>query len=437
MKTTIEHDGPTQRKLIIEVEPDEIAPHYDQTLRRLAKEVKIPGFRKGKVPKAVLETRVGKDAIREEFLKDALPRLYSEAASVESLQPVTYPSLEVTSFEEGGRLTFTATLEVRPEITLPEYKGIEVAKPSTKATDEEVEDQIGRIRERFGTLESIGRNGAKGDYVTIDLFAYKHDEKIDAASAEDLLYEVGSGGFVPELDTELEGKRPGDILKFNATMPASFGPPHGGEEVSFQVIVKDVQAKQLPEIDDEFAKTASEFDTLEELKTELRTRIESIKSLESDVVVRNRVLEDLVDRAEIDVPKSLVSHETEHRLARLLRELERAGVELEQYLEANSATQEDLVETYRKGAEKQVAADLLLDEIADAEGIRVEREDLDNEIASLAEQTEKEPDVLLKEMVANGTVNRLAGDILRRKALDLLVEHASISEDPQDGHNQE
>lgn len=437
MKTTVEHEGPTQRKLLIEVDPDEVAPHYDETLRRLAKEVKIPGFRKGKVPKAVLETRVGKEAIREEFLKDALPRLYSEAASEESLQPVTYPSLEVTSFEEGGTLTFTATLEVRPEITLPEYKGIEVIRPSSKASDEEIEEQLGRLRERFGTLEPIGRNATKGDYVTIDLFGYKHDEKIDAVSTEDLLYEVGSSGFVPELDIELEGKRSGDILKFNATMPENFGPPHGGEEVTFQVIVKDVQAKILPEVDDEFAKTASEFDTLEELKAELRKRFEVIKGIESDVVLRNRVLEALVDRADVDVPKSMVSHETEHRLARLLRELERAGVELEQYLEANSATQEDLVESYREGAEKQVAADLLLDEIAEAEGIRVEREDLDAEVASLARQADTEPDVLLKEMVTSGTVNRLAGDILRRKALDLLVEHASISEDPEDGHNQE
>jgi len=431
MKTTIEPDGPTKRKLYIDVEPGELKPYYEATLRRLAGEVKIPGFRKGKVPRAVLESKVGKDAIREELLKDALPEIYAQAVGQEDLKAITYPKLEVTSFEDdASTLSFTATVEVRPEFDLPDYIGIVVERPSSAATDEEIDGQLDKLRERFGTLEEVGRGATEGDYLTIHLHGYKHTEQIEGASAEDLLYELGSNSLVPDLDDQLKDKRPGDILQFNSTLPERFGPPHGGEEVSFRVIVKQVQMKKLPELDDEFAKTASEFDSLEQLRADLRERIESVKKLETEVVVRNRLIEQLIEDADVAVPESMLASETESRLSRLLHDIEHSGASLAQYLEATNSTEEDLFQAYRKAAEVTVKADLILENIAEKEGMTVTKEDLQTEVASLAERMDKEPEELLGELVQNGRVNLLAGDILRRKALELMVEKAEIKDEP-------
>lgn len=427
MKTTVERESPTKLRLVIEVGPEELAPLYEKTLRRLANEVKVPGFRKGKVPRAVLESRVGKDTVRQEVLRDALPALYARAASDESVRAITLPDIDVTSFEEGEPLTFTATVEVRPEVVLAPYRGIEVERPDATAGDEEVDEQVERLRNRFGTLEPVGRNAASGDYVVIDLTGYRHDQKIDEVSAEDLLYEVGSESIVPELDRELTGKRVGDILKFNAALPERIGPPHGGQEISFSVVVKEVQAKRLPVLDDEFARTASEFDTLEELRADLRRRIEAIKAIEADVEVRNHILDDLVDRTDLQVPESMVAADVQHRLAGLIRDLQRAGSTLEQYLGVQGASEEQLVDAYRKAAERSIAADLILEAVARAEGVEVSDEEVDSAVSGLAGRLQRGPEELRKELEESNRVVVLRGDILRRKALDQLVQHAKIS----------
>lgn len=430
METKVEREGPTKLRLEIEVDPEELAPHYDKTLKRLAREVNIPGFRKGKAPRAILESRLGEDAVREEVLKDALPALYSSAAAEESLRPVSLPEIEVTEFAKGKPLHFTATVEVRPELKLPEYKGIEVSRPQATANDEEVNEQLELLRERFGTLEPVGRNAAQGDYVTINLSAYRHEQQIEAASAQDLGYEVGSGLFVPELDAELEGKRTGEMFKFNAKLPERFGPQHGGEEVTFTGLVKEVQAKRLPALDDDFAKTASEFDTLGELRADISKRIDEIKASQADSEVRSRVLEDLIDRADVPVPEAMVERELERRLGRLLRDLERLGSTFEDYLERTNTTREELVASQREVASKSVAAALILEAVAEAEGVVVTPREIDEEIARMAELTDRTHEELRDEFDKSGATEGLAGDILRRKALDFLVENAKISDEP-------
>lgn len=430
MRTTVESDSPTKKRLVIEVEPSEIAPIYDVTMKRLAREVKVPGFRKGKVPKALIESRIGKEAIKDELLRDALPAFYEQAAAEQSLRPVTYPDLQLTTYEEGGGLTFTATVEVRPEIALPQYTAVAVDRPSDAATQEEIDTQIERLRDRFSTLEPVSRTAMSGDHATIDINSTLHDEQIEQASAQDLSYELGSGSFVPELDNELEGTRAGDILKFNATLPAQMGEPHGGSEVTMTVIVKEVQRKNPPDLDDEFAKIASEFDTLAELRADLAERISSVKKVEADIAVRNRLIEQLIDMTEVHVPESLTAHETEHRLAGLIKDLERAGLTIEAYLESSNATQEELVENYRQSAEKNLAADFFLDAVAQAEELKVAPEDIEQEVLSIAARTGTDPDKLVKELSQSGRINALAGDILRRKALEYLVENAEINEEP-------
>lgn len=428
MKTTLEKEGKTRVKLQVEVPVEEFAPLLDQTFARLAREATIPGFRKGKAPRRVLEQRLGKDTIRQEFFKEAIPTLYAQALQEEPVEVIGNPEIEVTSFDEGQPLTFTATVEVRPEVQLPQYRGIEVERSVARPTEEDVEKQLEVLRERFGTLESVGRNASDGDYVTIDLSGYRHTQKIDQASAQDLLYEVGSEAIVPELDAEVRGKRAGDILKFNAKLPERFGPPHGGEEISFSVIVKEVQAKKLPELDDEFAKTASEFDTLDQLREDLRERLRQHKEGEADSEAKGRIVEDLVDRTDLEVPTSLVAHETQHRLTRLLSDLQRAGIELDRYLEAAGISQEELVERYRQISEKAAAADLILEAVAEQEKIEVTPSEVDEEIRRLAEGSDQGPEQLRKALEQEGQIGLVEAELKRRKTLDFLVEHAKITE---------
>lgn len=428
MKTTVERESPTKLRLEIEVAPEELDPLYEATMKRLAGEINVPGFRKGKAPRALIESRVGEDAIRQEVLRDALPALYARAAGEESLRPVANPEIEVTDYEKGEPLRFTAVVEVRPRLSLPEYRGIEVAWPEAAPTEADVAEQLERLRERFGTLEPVARNAEEGDFVTIDLKTYRHDQQVDDASAQDLLYEIGSGSFVPELDTETVGKRTGDIYKFNAVLPDRFGSPHGGEEVTFSVLVKDVQTKRLPALDDEFAKTASEFDTLEELSTEIRSRLEIFKKAEADAEVRNKVIEDLIDRTDVPLPETMINRELERRILRLARDLERAGSTLDQYLAATSTSSEALVDSQKEAASKTVAAELVLEAVAEAEGLDVTEEDLDAEIERIAGLVDRASDKMREELEASGAILSLTGDILRRKALDYLVSQAKVDE---------
>lgn len=426
MKTEIEREGPTRVAIHVEAQPEELSEFREITLRRLAGEVKIPGFRKGKAPRAVLEARLGKDTLRREFLEDALPMLYAKAAIETGVEAVGSPEIEIRDFEGDSPLSFVARVDVRPEVILPQYQGIEVQRPPTQPTDEEIETQLELLRRRFGTLEAVGRNAADGDFVTIDLTGHVHDRKVDEASATDLLYEVGSGSFAPQLDEELRGKRTGDILKFNAVLPEGTG-EFAGREITFSVIVKEVQALRLPAADDEFAKTASEFDTLEDLRGEISRRVEAVKALEADVKVRSDIVEDLVDRSGVPVPDAMVQQEVERRLTHLLRELAEVGRTLDEYLESRQATQEQLVDAYKTAAENSVAADLILDAVARAEGIGVTDEELDEAISRAAQRLEREKEELREELEKSNRVLLLRDDILCRKALDRLVDIATIT----------
>ncbi|HEY2668153.1 MAG TPA: trigger factor [Actinomycetota bacterium] len=428
MKTTVERESPTKVRLLVEVEPSEIDKLTSDTVRKLSQEFKVPGFRKGKVPRQILESRMGKDAIRQRMLEDSLPRLYTDAAKEESLRPVATPDIEVTDFE-GDSLSFTATVEVRPDLHLPNYRELEIERPSTKATREEIDDRLDVLRKRFATLDPVARNAETGDHLLIDVKTSIHDQKIDEASANDFMYELGSATLAPELDKELTGTRAGDIIKFNTTLPERLSKDHGGKEATMTVIVKEVNAKRLPDIDDDFAKTASEFDTIEELEGEIRDRIEEYKGVQADREIRNRLLDELIDLAAVPVPESLVQAEADARMEALLREVRQHGMSLPDYLEVLKMNEDELRTAQRRAAERSIGADFLLDEIAKAEGMNVTRAELDEEVEHLARRAGKTPDELRRDIVQAGRVEALAGDILRRKVLDYLVEQANITDE--------
>lgn len=426
MKTTRTQETPSTIRLSIEASAQEVEPSLDRAFRELSQSVKVPGFRQGKVPRKILEARLEPDEIREAALREAIPALLSEAVKDEELQPIVPPSVEISSYEVGGSLAFDATVEVRPAINLPDLGSLVVSRPAVDVKEEEVAEQLTRLRERYATLESTARPLEAGGFGLIDLRTYVHDTTIDEATATDLMYEVGSGQIAPELDTELTGKRAGDILKFNTTLPETLSGPHAGKEVSMQVLVKETKQKVLPDLDDELAKTASEFETLDELRAEIRRHLAEAKERGADLEVRARVIEQLVDSSDVDPPPSLVREELEYRAARFGERLRQAGVNVQQYLEATGETEETLERDLRTQAERSVEAQLVLEEVAKREELTITTEEIDQEVLRHAQEMAVEPAELRKNLERSQRIASLAGDILRRKALEMVVSRAEI-----------
>jgi trigger factor len=431
VQSTVEKKGPTQVQLNVEVPPEEIKEIKAGTMKRLSNEVKVPGFRKGKVPPTVLESRIGREQVRQEVLADALPDLYSKAVGEQKISPLGTPEINVTQFIDNEPLVFTATVDVRPELELPDYEGIEVKASPTRASESDIANRLERMRERYSTLEPVDRAAQQGDFATIDLFGFRHGEPIEGATLEDFVYEVGSARFLPKLDEELIGKRPGDIVQFNAVLPKGFlAKEEGDQEATLKVVVKEIQARKLPPLDDEFAKTASEFDTLEELKNDISDRISGHREKDADTNIRNFILQYLIAGTDVPLPKSMVDRETELRLARFIRDVGGAG-HLEEYLKANNLSKEAFIETQRSGAEISCAADLILEAVAKDQGMEVTKEDLYEEIRIMAAEMNVDVDELADNIANSASLAALAGDILRRKALDYLVSSAKIIDESE------
>jgi trigger factor len=433
MKTSLTRDSASKVRVQVEATSEEVEPAVERAVRSLSNQVKVPGFRKGHVPRKVLETRLGPEALREAVLREAIPELLAKAAEEETLAPIAPPSVEVTSYDLGSALSFEATVEVRPEIDLPDFTMLSTTRPSAKATPEEVEDQLKRMQDRFATLETVERPARTGDYLLVDLHTTLHGKEIADLSGNDHLYELGSAWPVEELDQELTGKRTGDIVKFNATIPERLGGEHGGKEVTFQVLVKEVREKKLPAIDDEFAKTASEFETLDELRADLAARIEKVKAVQADAEVRNRILEQVLDDVEVEPPDSLVESEMAYRLQRFDEQLRAAGMTLDQYIKSQGMAEDQIESDLRRQAERNVRAQLILEEIGRREGFQVSEDELREEVRYHAESMRADPAELAKELGERGRLMALAGDIIRRKALNLLVEKAEVKEEDSTG----
>jgi trigger factor len=439
MQTTVESTAKHTVKLTIEVPVDEFTKDLDRAYRSIANQVKIPGFRKGKVPKKIIDAQIGRDVVREEFLSSSVPLYFRDAVRGEDLAPISDPDIALEQVEDDKPLIFTATVEIRPRLDLePEdYRGLKVERPDTSVSDQEIDDWIERLRERFAELEPVERPAQDGDFVTIDIRATIHDEEIAEVTRTDYLYFVSSAEFGPKLDGELVGKRAGDILKFNDALPERFGEELGGSEVTFQVLAKDVKARLLPDADDDFAKTASEFDTLDQLRDDLRERLGELKDREAHGVLRDRALQAMIDTVDVELPDSLIEEETEHRVTHAKERAERAGVTLEQVLEAQGWDEARLREDSRDHAIRAIKSDLVLEGIARAEHLEVTADEIGTEIAVLAQTYGREPKDVAKALERSGQMVTLAGDIIRGKALDLLVEHADIAdESPTDESTQ-
>lgn len=435
LTTTSETTGKDQVKLTVEVPETELKSALDAVYRRWANDIKVPGFRPGKVPRQMIDARVGVDAIREEALREALPDLYQEALKEADVEAIAPPDIEVTKFETGEPIVFEATVDIRPEVTVPELSEIKVTAPPQEVTEEEMNEQLERLRDRFAELEPIGREARRGDFVLIDLKGFQGTEPVEGASAPDFLYEVGSGQGPAKLDAELEGARPGAILKFTDSVHIhrEDEPEHDHshmEEISFTVLVKEVKAKKLPALDEEFAKTVGEFDTLDDLKEDLKTRMADMKVNLVEEELRSLALQALVDASDLEPPEKLVEGEFTHRLQHIEQDLVGAGMTLAQYAEGSGSTELEVRTDIRTQAAQSVKAELLLEEIARTEGYGVTQEDIGLEIAYIAARAQRDAKEVAEQLVSQGRLGALAGDILRRKALDHVLDHIEVENRP-------
>ena len=430
MQTTLEETDRHTVKLTVEVPPEELGKDLERAYRKIAQQVKIPGFRKGKVPRQVIDAQFGRDAVVGEFIEESVPTYYREALREHDLAPISEPDIDMGDVEEGKPLVFTAVVEVRPRLKLEEsqYKGVKVDRPAVRISDQDVDRFLDSLRDRFAELETVGRAAREGDYVLMDVHATIHGEEIPGVSRTDHLHELGSGEFGDKLDKEISGKRAGEILAFNDTLGAGAG-EHAGQEVSFRVLLKEVKGKKLPEADDEFAKVASEFDTLDELRANLRAQLTDNRERAVDADVRDAVLQSMIDAVDVDLPDTLVDEEVDHRVTHAKERAEQAGTTLPDLLASQDLDELRFRAEARSHAIRAIKADLVLEAVARQEGLEVTAEEIGREIGGLAAALGRDPKDLAKSLDRTGQVVALAGDIIRSKALDFLVEHADIRSD--------
>jgi trigger factor len=426
MKAVKEALSPTRVKLTIEVPFEDLKPSLDSAYKKLASQVRVQGFRPGKVPPRILDQRVGRGAVLSEALDDALPRFYSAAVSEQEVDVLGRPEVDVTSFGDGEPLIFTAEVDVRPEIELPEIEGLPVTVDDPAVTDEEIDEQITAMQERFAVLEAADRPVESGDFVSIDLEASADGEPIQDATTTGLSYEVGSASLIVGLDDALVGLSEGASNTFTSRMLAGDATD---KDADVTVTVRGVKRKVLPPLDDDFATTASEFDTLAELKADLTTRIGRIKRLQQGMQARDKVLEVLLDRVEVPLPEVAVEAETQARMHNMGHQLENAGLTLEGYLASEEKSQEDFDAEVRASSEKSVKASLVLDAIARKEEIGVTDQELTEQIVRRAQRAGFAPQAYADELVKAGQIPMLAGEIVRGKALALVLESAVVTDE--------
>jgi len=419
MRATAETVEGNKVRLSVEVDEPEVDRALDDVVRTLAQQVRVPGFRPGKVPRRVLEARMGgAAALRSEALRETLPDFYARALTDTRTDPIASPEIDVTGGEESGAVTFDAVVEVRPEVSVAGYAGLEVTIPSPAVTDADIDAQVDRLRETEAELEAVERPAADGDMVTIDVHGGRDGTEV--TSAEDYLYEVGSGRVVPELDEQLRGAGAGAILQFDADGP-------DGQPVTFRVLVKAVQAKRLPVADDAWAAESSEFSTIGELRADLGARIGQVKVVQAQLALRQQAGAALAELVAVEeVPQRLVDQEVRERLEDLGRRLESQGISAEQFLQVTGRTSEDLVGEVRAEAQAAVRLDLALRALADAESIDVTEDELDAEVARNAQELSMDAVELRERLDHAGRTTALRSERRKAKALHWLLEHVAV-----------
>jgi trigger factor len=423
MKATVETLEGNKVKVSVEVDETEFESEVDDAFRRIAREVRIPGFRPGKAPRRILEAQLGSGFAREEALRHALPDYYARAVRDHDVDVIAPPEIDITGGQDDGPVVFDAVVEIRPEVSIDGHRDLTVTIPSPLVADDEVDAQVDRLRQNFAELKTVERPAQDGDNVTIDIAGWEDDEPVSGLTADDYLYEVGAGAVVEEIDDQLRGAKVGDILEFDAQHPD----PDSEAQLRLRILVKEIKEKVLPEVDDGWANEASEFETVDELREDLRQRAATTRVVMAQMGLRNAAAQEAGELVDPDaVPEAMVSAEMEHRLQDMAMRLEAQGVDFEGYLAATGQDQEAVVAELRDAAVLATRADLALRAVAEAESLEVTDEDLAEELEKLAQRVEQTPAEVRLALEEGGQLPAVRSDLKKRKALDWLVEHVGI-----------
>jgi len=428
VKAEMEETGKNKVLIRVEVPAEDVSKAIDRAFRDISREVFIPGFRKGKVPRRVLQARLGLEAIYEEVKQSNLPDYYAEALEQLGIEPIDEPELDIEEIEveDGKPLSFEATVEIKPRVTLENYTGIVVEKPDEEVTDEEVKGVLDNMREKFAQLEvASGKVLADGDHALIDFDGTVNDVPFEGGSAKDFMLEVGTENIWPEFNEELRGKRKGDILDIKVKMPEQFPDEElAGQVASFKVIVKEVKIKKLPEADDDFAKESSKFDTIDELRGDIMGKLEEAKKARAQESVRMQVLEKLAEDLDVEIPEKMVEDYAHQRRHELEARLGAQGLELGSYLEAVNYTEERMEEEFETEAKQLIRNELVLDAVIAAENMEISDEELQEEIEKRAEMFSINPESFRGALEERGALDEMKEDLRRRKALKFLGDNA-------------
>jgi trigger factor len=426
VKTDVEELSPTRVKLTIEVPFDELKPSLDKAYREVAKQIRVPGFRPGRVPPPVIDQRFGRGVVLEQAVNDAVPELYGRALEENEVFALGQPDLEITNLDDGKQLAFTAEVDIRPAFDLPDVDGMPVTVDDANVTPDEVEEYLGTLRERFASLKTVDRAAAEGDYVSIDLSASADGQEVEDAQASGLSYQLGDDSLLDGLDEALTGMSAGESRTFQARLA---GGEHAGEEADVTVTVHSVKVQDLPELDDSFAQLASEFDTLGELRADTRGQLERFKRTQQVSQARDRALEALMAKIDIPLPEKTVADEVRRRSEGIDEQLQRSGRGREEYLETVGKTAEELDTEIEQEARRSVKMGFVLDKFAMDNELGVDEGELSTFVVQQAQRMGVAPDQLARHLTESGQVTAVVQDVLRSKALDLLMERAAIKDE--------
>ena len=425
MKSTVEKLSPTRVRINVEVPFTELQPDIDTAFKQMAKQIRMPGFRPGKVPVKLLEARVDKQAMFDQVIGDAVPGRYTEAVTSSEVRPLGQPEIEITSKEYGQDLTFTAEVDVRPEIEFPDLEGLKITVDPIEVTDEEVDAELQNLRARFGTLKGVERAAETGDFVSIDLSATVDGEDVPDATTEGLSHEIGSGQLIEGLDEAVVGLKEEESRVFTTTLAAG---EHVGKEAQVTVTVKSVKERELPEPDDEFAQLASEFDTIDELKNSLTEQVQRVKRIQQAEQIRDKALEVLLEQTEVPLPEKIVQAQVDDTLHNAIHGLDHDEKRFEETLEAQGSNREEFDKDNRTNAEKAVKTQLLMDAVADKLGIQVGQNDLTERLVLMSRQYGMEPQQLLQFLQQNNQLPAMFADVRRGLTVAAVVHGGTVTD---------
>ncbi|MFG2077818.1 trigger factor [Nonomuraea maritima] len=423
MKTAVEELSPTRVKLTVEVPFEELRPSMDAAYKKVAQQVRVPGFRPGKVPARIIEQRFGRAVVLEETLNEAVPKLYGQAVDEVDVFPVSQPDIEVTKIEDGEQIEFTAEVDVRPNFEVPDYQGIEVTVDSAEVSDDDVNTQLDALRQRFATLTGVERPAANGDFVVMDLRAEIDGQNIEEQQASEVSYEVGAGSVLQGLDAALEGMSAGEEKSFRTEL---VGGENAGEEADVIINVKSVKEKVLPELDDEFAQLASEFDTLDELKNSIREQARRNKLVDQVIQAREKALDAVLEQIDIPLPDSALKVEVDARKHNLDHQVAESGLSRDAFFRLYQTTEEERFAEFETTSARAIKIGFVLDKIVKAEELGVSEQELTNFVVRRAMEMGVQPNELAQHLADNDQLTLAMVEIVRDKAKAVLGDAAKV-----------